>query len=65
MLAETLRKSIKADGRSLLAIANAAGVAYQSLHPFYNRQRDDITLGTAARLCAALGLELRPGKKGR
>lgn len=59
-LAEAIRAAVVADGRSLYAISRAAGVAYQSAHPFIRGQREDIALSTADRLCAALGLELRP-----
>ena len=57
-MAEMIRRSVEADGRSLYAIANAAGVSYQTLHPFIRRQREAITIDTADRLCAVLGLEL-------
>lgn len=62
-LAEAIRAAIDRDERSLYAIARAADVHYQTLHPFARRQRHEITLTTAARLCAVLGLELQPVKR--
>ena len=59
-LATVLRKAIDQDGRSLYAVAKAAGVAYQGLHPFVRGRRQEINLSTADRLCKVLGLELRP-----
>lgn len=64
-MADALRKAIESDGRSLYAIAKAGNIPYQALHPFARGQRDEITLRTANRLCKALGLELRPARKGR
>jgi hypothetical protein len=59
-LARIIRKAIAADGRSMYAIAKAADVPYQGLHPFARGQRNDIALSTADRLCRVLGLTLRP-----
>jgi len=64
ILAERIRSAIEADERSLYAISKASGVSYQGLHPFARRQREEINLSTADRLCKALGLELTK-KKGR
>lgn len=62
-LAKTIRDAIERDERRLYAIAKAAGVTYQTLHPFARGRREDITIGTADRLCKVLGLELRPIRK--
>ena len=62
-LAAILRMAIERDKRSIYAIAKAARIPYQGLHPFVRGHRDEITLSTADRLCKVLGLELRP--KGR
>lgn len=62
-LAQVIRDAIENDGRSLNAIAKAADVAYQSLHPFVRGQRDEIALSTADRICRVVGLELRPVKR--
>ncbi len=62
-LATAIRNAIEQDERSLYAIAKAAGVTYQTLHPFARGQREDITIGTADRLCKVLGLELLPIRK--
>ena len=59
-LATAIRTAIERDGRSLYAIAKAAKLPYQSVHPFARGHRTDITLGTANRLCKVLGLTLRP-----
>lgn len=59
-LARIIRSAIERDGRSLYAIAMAADVPYQGLHPFARGHRNDIALSTADRLCKVLGLELRP-----
>ena len=49
------------DGRSLNKIAHAAGVCYESLRRFAN-EGSTLTLYVAAKLAAALGLELRSVK---
>lgn len=63
-IAVQLRAAIQSDGRSLLAIGKESGVDSSVVWRFVNNQRD-IGLTTAARLAAALNLELRPIKKGR
>ncbi len=61
-----IRKSIDRDPRSLYAIAQAAKLPYATVHRFARAERTEINLVTAARLCQALGLELRPKtRKGR
>ncbi len=62
-LARIIRAAIEADGRSLYAIAKAADVPYQGLHPFARGHRDDIALATADRLCKVLSLELKPARR--
>ena len=55
-----IRRTIKADGRSLYRLAIDAKLPYQTLHRFASGQREDLVMGTAWRLCKVLGLELRP-----
>lgn len=62
-LARIIRSAIERDERSLYAIAKAADVHYQGLHPFARGQRDDIALSTADRLCKVLGLELKSARR--
>lgn len=65
-LAATLRRAIRDDDRTPYAVSRDAGVDRSILVRFVNGDRS-LTLGTASRLCAVLGLELRPvlsGKKG-
>lgn len=50
--ANQLRGAIRADGRSLHAIAQAAGVHYASLHRFMRNK--DLLLDTAERLFRAV-----------
>lgn len=64
-LAVAIRTAIERDGRSLYAIAKAAELPYQSVHPFARGHRTDITLATADRLCKVLGLTLRPVRSRR
>ncbi len=56
----------KTDGRSIKALAEAAGLHYASLHGFMNGR--SLSLRSAAKLARALGLELverRRMQKGR
>jgi hypothetical protein len=59
-----LRKAIKASGLTHYAIGKAADVAPSVIDRFMLPAEDPrhrgITLATAARIAAALGLELRP-----
>ena len=64
-LASAIRKALDRDERSLYAIAQEAGVHYQSLHPFASGSRDEITLSTASKLCEVLGLELKAIRKAK
>jgi DNA-binding phage protein len=53
-----LYDAIEADGRSYYMIAKDAGLRPETLYRFRDGERD-LTLHTAARIAAALGLELR------
>ena len=64
-LARIIRAAVERDGRSLYAIAKAAGVTYQAFHPFVRGHREDIALSTADKLCRVLGLVLRPVRRAR
>jgi len=63
-LPDVLRAYVQRDGRSLYALADACGIARGTLSRFVRGERD-FTLGTADRLCRALGLELRPVRRGK
>jgi plasmid maintenance system antidote protein VapI len=58
-LADAIKQAIAATNKSVNAVASEAGVAQAVLQRFLTGQRG-ITLETAERLCAYLGLELRP-----
>ncbi len=55
---ETLREAIRGSGLTHYALAKAAGVAPAQLDRFVAGERD-LTLATAAKVAAALGLGLR------
>ncbi|MFO0972028.1 MAG: helix-turn-helix transcriptional regulator [Phycisphaerae bacterium] len=55
-----VRKAIAQDDRTLYRIAKDAGLPYATVHRFARAERTEISATTLARLCAALGLELRP-----
>lgn len=57
-IAEQLRAAIEASGTAYRA-AKDSGVDVTIVQRFLNGERD-LRLATAARLCEALGLELRP-----
>ncbi|GAH83630.1 unnamed protein product, partial [marine sediment metagenome] len=67
---EQLRRAIVSDPLSRYALAKLTGVTQPVLSQFVRRNRS-ITMDTAAKLAAVLGLELRPvkqagkGKKGK
>ena len=63
-LAAKIIEAIKADGRSLYALGEAASVSRKQLGLFM-RGESDMTLTVAARLCEVLGLELTERKKDR
>jgi len=60
---QQLRQAIAESGMSRYALSKKTGVAQSVLSHFVNGQRS-LTLPTAARLAEALGMELRPRKKG-
>lgn len=55
---------MKDSGLSLLQLAKRSGLGFQSIHGFARGYRG-LSLTSAARLCSALGLELRPVRAGR
>ena len=60
-----IRRTMKADERTLYRLAKDSGLPYQTVHRFARGQREDLVRGTAWRLCKTLGLELRPKARGR
>ena len=58
-----LQRAIKADNRTLYAVAQSAGLRYGVVHVFARGHRENITLRTAAALASALGLDLRKAGK--
>jgi len=60
---EILRRRLRADKRPLLQVAKAAALDYGNLYRF-RQGRGGMTLESAGKLAAVLGLELRP-RKGR
>ena len=59
-LARKIREEIADRGLSAHAVAVAAGVAPSIVQRLVTGVREDIRLGTASRICAALGLRLVP-----
>jgi DNA-binding phage protein len=57
-LRATITAAVRADGRSISAIARAAGIHEAHLHRYMSGRRD-ATGRTLDKLLAALGLELR------
>ena len=57
-IAEVLRKAIQDDERSYYRLAKDCGVSHTVLIRFVAKERD-IVLGTAGRICCALGLKLK------
>jgi hypothetical protein len=62
-LTRQLQEAVAATGQSLYSIAQASGVAAPVLQRFINRERG-ITLETASKLAAYLGLGLLPESRG-
>lgn len=58
-LAELIRQRFHATEWSILQLAKRSGVPYAAAHGFVRGTRDPV-LSTAAKLCEALDLELRP-----
>lgn len=63
-MAELIRKQFRATGWSILKLSKRSGVPYAAAHGFVNGDRDAV-LSTASKLCDALGLELRPVRRGK
>ncbi len=61
-MAVIIRKRFRQTGWSIKQLAERSGVAYVIAHGVVTGTRDPV-LATAAKLCAALGLELRPVRK--
>ena len=61
-LTRTLRQAILNDEMSLYAVAKSAGIHYSTLSRFVGGERLGITLQTAGRIAAVVGLELRKGR---
>ena len=57
-LTTALKSAIQTDGRTLAEIARAGGVDKGILSRFMRDERT-LTLGTANRVCAALGVDVR------
>jgi len=62
-LGNVIRAAFRASGLSIKRLAVESGVPYASAHGFLSG-RCDVALGTAARLCKVLGLQLTI-RKGR
>ena len=63
-LADRIRERFRTSGWSIRQLSKRAGIAYASCHGFVNADRD-ATCATASKLCRALGLELRPVRRGK
>ena len=63
-LEQKLRDEAGRSGLSVLALAKRAGLGYATIHGFIMGDRS-ISIGSAAKLAAALGLELRPVRRGK
>jgi hypothetical protein len=62
--ATIIREAINEDKRTLYRFSKDSGVKYQTLHRFFYGEREKINIETAEKLAAAVGLELRPARKG-
>jgi plasmid maintenance system antidote protein VapI len=60
-VSEALRAAIEESGGSLYRVAKDAKISYATLHRFVNGQRS-LSMDALEKLCASLGLELRPKK---
>ena len=63
-LGEQLRRAVTKAGLNRFAISQRTGLSYSVVHGFLGGERD-IMLGTASKLAAVLGLELRPARRPR
>ena len=61
-ITETLRKAAIDSGKSILCLSRESGLHYNSIHGFYKGTKT-MTLESADKLAAVLGLELKPIKK--
>ncbi|MCH7872129.1 MAG: helix-turn-helix transcriptional regulator [Planctomycetes bacterium] len=59
-----IRQRFYVTGWSILQLAKRSDVPYAAAHGFVKGTRDPV-LSTAAKLCRALDLELRPGGCGK
>ena len=61
-LLELLRARFQASGLSIKALADRAGIPYAAVYNAVNGKSDP-QLSTVSRLCAVLGLTLKPSKR--
>ena len=59
---QSLRAAARRSGLSMKAMADRGGIPYAAVHNFVTDDERTVTLTTAAKLAAVLGLELRPVK---
>ena len=64
-LVAVVRKASADSGLSLNALNRAAGTQYASTHRFFTGYRGDASVITVSKWCKALGLELRPTRRGK
>jgi DNA-binding Xre family transcriptional regulator len=64
-ISDQLRAAIEAKDATFYRIAKDAEVNWSALQRFVNGSRPDIRISTVDKLCACLGLELRPKKRER
>ena len=62
-MGNVIRQAFKKSGLSILALSKRSGVPYAAVHGLVNGN-SDARLTTASKVCAVLGLELRPKRKG-
>jgi len=69
VMAEVLRATAEADGRSIFALSRSSGVPYSVLYRFLKGDKEgrkrSLTLENVDKLAEALGLELRPKRETR
>ncbi|KKM14903.1 hypothetical protein LCGC14_1701430 [marine sediment metagenome] len=68
-MTDVLRKAAEADDRSIFALARDADIPYPVMYRFLKGDKTGhkwgLNLTTADKLAEAVGLELRPKKKGQ